>query len=215
MNNVHYICSVQNIINVIIMENKEIQEQRMRGYFIEATKSLIQSEGVKSVNVRNIANQAGYSFATMYNYFKDVKVLIFECVKIFQDECEEFVKQKAENIPIGKERIKVISKAYVDYFLEYPGIFDLFFVEKLGSVSNSQQLGENIFYFLNNLCKEDWKFIQTEKKCSNENINQIQRQLNFATAGMLVLYMNRLQPSTYQEFQINSEDQISFILKEL
>jgi AcrR family transcriptional regulator len=197
------------------MEKKEIQELRMKGYFIEATKSIIQSEGVGSVSVRNIADQAGYSFATLYNYFKDVKVLIFECVKIFQTECEEFVKQKTENIPFGKERIKVISKAYIDYFLEYPGIFDLFFVEKLGSISNSQQLGENIFSFLNNLCEEDWALIKAQKSSSNENIERIQKQLNFTTAGMLVLYMNRLQPSSYQEFQINIENQISFILKEI
>ena len=53
------------------MEKKEIQEQRMRGYFIQATKEIIKGEGIKSVSVRNIADRAGYSYATLYNYFKD------------------------------------------------------------------------------------------------------------------------------------------------
>jgi AcrR family transcriptional regulator len=69
------------------MKNKEIQEQRMRGYFIQATKNILKGEGLKSISVRNIADQAGYSYATLYNYFKDVNELIFLCVNDFQEEC--------------------------------------------------------------------------------------------------------------------------------
>ena len=42
------------------MNNKEIQEQRMKGYFMQATKELLKGEGLKSINVRSIAAQAGF-----------------------------------------------------------------------------------------------------------------------------------------------------------
>ncbi len=213
MNNVHYICSVQNINTDKIMEKKEIQEQRMRGYFIEATKSLIQSEGVRSVSVRNIAEQAGYSFATLYNYFKDVKVLIFECVKIFQGECEDFVKQRVVDIPAGTDRIKAISKAYINYFMEYPGIFDLFFVEKLGTIGNPQEMGHAIYSFLNYLCDEDWELIRKKGVFSEDKIERIQKQLNYISAGMLVFYMNRVQPQSYSEFQVNLTEQLDAVFE--
>ncbi len=71
------------------MERKQIQEQRIKNYFIQATKDLLKGEGLRTVSVRNIADRAGYSYATLYNYFKDVKDLVFECVKDFQEECEE------------------------------------------------------------------------------------------------------------------------------
>jgi len=196
------------------IEKKEIQEQRMRGYFIEATKSLIQSEGVKSVSVRNIADQAGYSFATLYNYFKDVKVLIFECVKIFQEECEAFVMDKVGTQPAGIPRIKAITKEYVNYFMEYPGIFDLFFVEKLGSMGNPQQMGHAIYSFLNYLCDSDWEAVRNQGTYSEQQIDAIQKQLNYTSAGMLLFYMNRLQPASYAEFQSNIDHQLALIFND-
>ena len=60
------------------MKNKELQEQRMKGYFLQATKDMLKSEGLKSVNVRAIADRAGYSYATLYNYFKDINDLKYD-----------------------------------------------------------------------------------------------------------------------------------------
>ena len=53
------------------MDKKEIQRQRMMKYFIEAGKQIILEEGVKNVTVRKVADLAGYSYATLYNYFED------------------------------------------------------------------------------------------------------------------------------------------------
>ena len=63
------------------MDKKIIQEERMKGYFIQATKEILKGEGLRAASVRNIADQAGYSYATLYNYFKDIKELIFVCIK--------------------------------------------------------------------------------------------------------------------------------------
>ena len=41
------------------MQKKEIQEQRIKGYFIEAAKEMLKGEGLKSISVRNIAERAG------------------------------------------------------------------------------------------------------------------------------------------------------------
>ena len=56
------------------MKNKIIQEQRIKGYVIQAAKEILKGEGLKSISVRNIADQAGYSYATLYNYFKDINL---------------------------------------------------------------------------------------------------------------------------------------------
>ncbi|MBN2263533.1 MAG: TetR/AcrR family transcriptional regulator, partial [Prolixibacteraceae bacterium] len=66
------------------MKNKQIQEERMKGYFVQAAKDILKSEGIKAISVRNIADRAGYSYTTLYNYFKDVNDLVFECVNDFQ-----------------------------------------------------------------------------------------------------------------------------------
>ena len=138
------------------MEKKEIQEQRMRMYFIEATKDLLKGEGLKSVSVRSIADRAGYSFGTLYNYFKDINDLIFLCVKDFQEECEQFVDARKQNSQPGIESVKKITKAYVEYFIEYPGIFELFFLERMSGMGNKQPTAELIYSFLDRLCAADW-----------------------------------------------------------
>ncbi|NCD10629.1 MAG: TetR/AcrR family transcriptional regulator, partial [Negativicutes bacterium] len=120
------------------MTKNEIQEQRMRGYFIDATRTILKGEGLRAVSVRNVAEIAGYSYATLYNYFRDVKDLVFECVCDFQNECTRFVEEKVGEEAPGLRRIRAITIAYMKYFVEYPGIFELFFIEKPSEIANKQ-----------------------------------------------------------------------------
>lgn len=181
------------------MDRKSIQEQRMRGYFIQATKDLLRSEGLRYINVRNIAETAGYSYATMYNYFKDINELIFLCVQDFQIECKDFIDRKIGNIPKGKERIVAIAKAYTDYFVEYPGIFELFFIERMNDMGKKKSTSSLIYHFFDELCAEDWDACQKDLKLK-KNHTTLKGQLHSMLIGLMVLYINRMQPQTYNEF---------------
>ena len=55
------------------MRNRQIQEERIKTYFLDSAKNLLRAEGLKGVSVRNVAYRAGYSYATLYNYFKDIE----------------------------------------------------------------------------------------------------------------------------------------------
>ena len=182
------------------MNNKEIQEQRMKGYFMQATKELLKGEGLKSINVRSIAQQAGYSYATMYNYFKDVKELVFLCVEDFQEECEAEIKAKTKKLPRGREKIKAITRGYIDYFVQYPSVFNLFFVERLGDIGQKQPTASLIYTFLDRLCADEWDYCSVELKVDEKEVARMKQQLNFVCCGMLLYYMNRMQPSDYREF---------------
>jgi AcrR family transcriptional regulator len=197
------------------MKNKEIQEQRMRGYFMQATKELLKGEGLKSLNVRAIADQAGYSFATLYNYFKDVKELVFLCVNDFQDECTSEINLKVKKVPQGSERIKAITKAYVLYFVQYPSIFNLFFIEKLGDIGQKLPTAELIFNFLDRLCEVDWEYCIKYQNADKNEIELLKQELNYATAGMLLFYINRIQPANYTEFIEIADKQLDRIINRI
>jgi AcrR family transcriptional regulator len=196
------------------MKNKEIQEERIRSYFIEATKELLKGEGLKVVNVRNIADRAGYSFATLYNYFKDVKDLIFECVKDFQDECAEYVSSETKSTPAGAEKIKAITKAYVKYFIQYPGIFELFFIEKTRDIANKQPTIELIYTFLDRLCAEEWQYCIENNIIDTEKSDIMKNQLRYLITGLLFLYINRRHPSEYMEFNRLVNEQLDYMFAE-
>ncbi|MDP4266685.1 MAG: TetR/AcrR family transcriptional regulator [Bacteroidota bacterium] len=195
------------------MDNKEIQTQRMKGYFIQAAKELIKGEGLKSVSTRSVAERAGYSYATLYNYFKDLNDLIFECVKDFQAECEVFVNSKTKKITNGKEKIKAIISAYVHYFIEYPGTFELFFLERMRGIGNKKTTSELIYTFLDRLCEEQWQYCINENIIYTEKVQKIRTQLRFTIMGMLLFYENRLQPDNYNDFATLLNNQIDNIIE--
>ncbi|MBO9730901.1 MAG: TetR/AcrR family transcriptional regulator [Chitinophaga sp.] len=182
------------------MNKKEIQEQRVKGYFIEATKEILKSEGLKSVSVRNIADRAGYSFATLYNYFKDVKDLVFLCVKDFRAECSEYVTAHTAGVTPGNRRLKATVLAYMEYFIQYPGIFELFFVEKLSEVDNKGNTTGLVTSLLTELCAADWKYCIDKRMLTAREATLKQAALLYSITGLLTLYLNRRYPESYSAF---------------
>ncbi len=194
------------------MDKKQIQEQRMKGYFIQATKELLKGEGLRSISVRNIADRAGYSYATLYNYFKDIKDLIFLCVKDFQEECQEFINTETKKSARGIDKIKAIAKAYLKYFVQYPGTFELFFLERFHSIANKQQTAELICNFLDRLCDDEWKYCIEQKIIKAGDAEIMKSEIRYLTAGLLLFYLNRRHPGSYSEFMKIADAQINDIL---
>lgn len=194
------------------MERKEIQEQRMRNYFIEATREILKGEGLKSVNVRAIAERAGYSYATLYNYFKDIKELVFICVQDFQQEAETLIREQLSADSKGKARLKETSRAYIAYFTQYPGIFELFFLEKMNTLSGKQPTAGLIYSFLKRLTSRDWAYCVEQGIFTEEEAAKRMQILNYSVTGLLLMYMNRMHPDSYAEFMEHVEQQLNFII---
>lgn len=182
------------------MVKNKVQELRMKGYFVDAATEIIRGEGLVCVSARNVAERAGYSYATLYNYFKDIQELILECVRGFCVECGEFVENESESDLRGVPRIKLIAKAYAKYFLQYPGIFQLFFIEGVSEIKNQSRPIHLINSLFFDLTAEEWKFMITSKEMSQEDADMIMNQLRFGLTGMLLLFLNRHSPASFSEF---------------
>jgi len=194
------------------MGNKEIQEQRMKGYFIQATKNILKAEGLKALSVRKIAEQAGYSFATMYNYFRDINELVFLCASDFQQECKEFVDDQTKKTARGKDKLKAMTMAYINYFVEYPGIFELFYLEKVGDLGHRQTTIDLISNSLDSICESEWEYCIEKKLMDIKEAELLKAQLRYMVVGSLLLYLNRMTPASYSDFIDQSKSQIDKIL---
>lgn len=195
------------------MKNKEIQEKRMKDYFIQATKDILKGEGIKGISVRNIADQAGYSYATLYNYFRDVNDLIFLCVNDFQEECRLFVTEQTRNVSDGLSKLKATVLTYVQYFVEYPGIFELFYLTPVGDFGHKQAIIDVISSSLKDVCRSDWEYCLAHCPLSDEKAELIQSQLKYTVVGLLVLYLNRRIPVDYNDFIFQANQGIDAILQ--
>lgn len=194
------------------MVKNQIQEERMKRYFVDATKEILKGEGLKAVNVRAVAQKAGYSFATIYNYFTDAKDLVFECVKDFLDECRLSVESSTELMAPGEERIKAKTRLYVNYFVQYPGIFELFYIEKPNELQGRQSTIDLIQSFYFELCKADWGKMIEDELIGEEEAERKNRILNYTIIGLLLLYINRREPKSYTDFVNAVETNLDFIV---
>ncbi|RXK83758.1 TetR/AcrR family transcriptional regulator [Filimonas effusa] len=194
------------------MKHKELQGQRMRGYFLEATKELLKSEGLQSISVRSIADKAGYSYATMYSYFKDVNDLVFLCVQSFYEECKQEVRQSLRKKEKGIKSLKAAIRAYADYFIQYPGIFELFFLERTGGSKEQKEIAQLISASLDTICEEDWNHCLSKGVIEAATIEQLKTQVRYTVYGLLLLYLNRKTPASYTEFISTLTRQVDTIL---
>lgn len=194
------------------MKNKDVQEKRMRGYFIQATKEILKSEGIKHVSVRSVADRAGYSYTTMYNYFKDLNELVFHCVEDFYNECRDFAEERTANTPDGIEKLKLKVTAYANYFIEYPGIFDLFFLERMGDLCQKESSIELISLSLDKICDAEWAYCLDHELIQYKDAELIKSQVRYTVVGLLLLYLNRVTPTTYSIFIQRLNAQLDLII---
>ncbi len=190
------------------MSNKGIQEERVRGYFIQAANEILRGEGISNLSVRNVAEKAGYSYATLYNYFKNINELLAVCIFDFIEEGKEFIADESKNIPKGKTRLEAIIKSYVKFFIQYPGIFELFYITPLKNIKSSKA----IISFLEEMCSEDWNYILKTGELSEREIQITKESIKYLITGALVLYNNRRYPADYVNFQESMNIQIDNIL---
>ena len=176
-----------------------IQEERVRGYFINAAQELIRGEGVDVVSARNVAERAGYSYATLYNYFKDIRDLIFSCIEGFLIECREFVESGTAGIKSGEERLMAILEQYVKFFIQYPGIFDLLYQQKAGSISTKKSNFGKIYQFFDSLTDREWNECVGKNLITQDERTVKQEQLKLLVHGLLLFYLNNRIECTYKE----------------
>lgn len=187
---------------------KEIQEQRMRRYFIDACKTLIRGEGVQSVSARTVAEEAGYSYATLYNYFKDMKDLIAICVDEFIDETKQFVIDRKIDAN-GEYAVLKKSKAIAMFFLQYPGIFQAVFTENIRELRTPVSFKEKLDNMFSEILDAHFAEINDEY-ASNNNRKEL---LKLSIYSMLLLYLNRRCPTEYKEFMEYFDNTINYVVK--
>lgn len=102
------------------IDKKFIQKSRMIKYFVDATKEIISKEGYDGVNIRKVADIAGYNSATIYNYFDNLEHLIFfasmNYLGYYIDDLPNYVK----NAKNSKETYLLVWRCYIDYSFMYP-----------------------------------------------------------------------------------------------
>lgn len=194
------------------MGNKEIQEARMKSYFLQAAKEILKAEGLKALSVRSVSEKAGYSYATLYNYFKDIGDLLYQCIGDFQQECEVFAHNRAKNETLPALLLRKTILGYMHYFVEYPGVFELFYLNRMGEAAYQSPALDAISLSLDKVCGPVGIAYAQSKQLDSEALSMLMASVKFTVLGMLLLYLNRNAPTSYDAFFAEAEKQINALL---
>lgn len=195
------------------MDKKTMEEGLIKASFVASAIELLKEDGIQALSARSIAEKTGYTYATFNDYFKEVKEVLFSCVREIENECKSLILIKSKDVPRGNKKIKTIVMAYADCFVRYPNVFSLFFLEKSSSLESNQGSAVLMVSFLDRLCEEEWEYCIQKKVYSNKQAYQLKHELKCSIIGQLVLYLNRNYPQTHKEFEKALKKQIDKILQ--
>ncbi len=194
------------------MGNKEIQRQRMMNYFIEAAKEIIQEEGVTGITVRKVGDRAGYSYATIYNYFSDIKGLLGYCIVEFLADCFKYVARFKDDILNPLEQFIIYSVSYFKYMAQNPNIFQLVFLEDMENLLDLQE--QNMEPDINRFMYEEIKKCADQGYIEHNQVKIIHDLIGNYIHGKLLFLLKGRGLESINEITTSMDEQIRFIMNE-
>lgn len=115
---------------------KDIQRIRMWQYFIDAATEVIEEEGMENVTIRKVADLAGYTSSTAYNYFEDLSHMKFfaalRFIKPYTEDLPRYIEQGENTL----EQWLYTWKCFLKHSFERPFIYQTIFLDDLGDASD-------------------------------------------------------------------------------
>ncbi|WP_320174005.1 TetR/AcrR family transcriptional regulator [Maridesulfovibrio sp.] len=104
-----------------------LKQQRIIKYFIDAAHDIIMDEGLSAVTIRKTADLAGYTSATLYNYFDNLQHLIFLATMTYLEEYNEALPSYLKGCENSIERYMAICKCFAEHSFAQPEIYELLY----------------------------------------------------------------------------------------
>ncbi len=116
------------------MDTRKLRRQQVAQRFVDCTCTVIEREGIPGLNVRKVAQMAGYHSSTIYLYFEDFPHLIVAAVMRF---LERFAAYLGENAPEQEDALDCYLRCmarFCEYSVANPNIFSALFVDGYGDI---------------------------------------------------------------------------------
>lgn len=112
-----------------IATRKERQKEELRTKILEVAKALFIERGFEETSIRNIAERIEYSPTTIYLHFKDKDDIFYALHQEGFILLNQYFRV-LQNVEDPFERLKAITRAYIDFALENREFYDLMFISR-------------------------------------------------------------------------------------
>lgn len=167
-------------------EIETIKSQRVKSYFVQAAKEIILDEGVENTSVRKVADKAGYSFATLYNYFTDINELLQEVkVIMIQDVINHMLGKMPDKI-YDLDDIKNLHRLYIEYYIERPNVFSFFYSYRLNTV----KVKPNDILHFEKIWQDTYLGMVKSGAIKEAEVEIVAKTIIYTMQGVLALYFS-------------------------
>lgn len=188
---------------------KITKKDRILKVFIDATKTQILTQGIENVSVRRVAEETGYSYATIYNYFKDLNALLWEVKK---EMIQDLIEWMSQTIPYSKHDVsgvKRIFHSYVKYYFDNSNVFKFFYFHTVIPTSNSI---ENTFDF-NSMWIDTFSFLIETNQLDLVDLQTISKSLIYTLHGILTLHFSQNGLHTYESVCSEIDEILNYLVQ--
>lgn len=197
----------ENAVN----QKKDIKKQRIRAYFLEATKEIIIKEGVENVSVRKVADLAGYSYATIYNYFKDLNELLWDVKEAMIRDLVDFIQKEMVQSPMDLKEIKRLFRTYTAYYFENPNIFSFFYLSKVTKPTRElEESAEEINF--DQMWVETFKGFVLDGTITPQDVEVVAKTIIYSVHGLIMLSFSNNGDLTQENVYRDLDKIIDYIL---
>lgn len=184
----------------------------MRSFFINAGYDILLNKGLDSLTVRNIAKKAGYSYATIYNYFKDYDDLMWNIgLKAINEIADYLTKYYNENRDQKscEELLRLTYKKYISYFLDNKNIYQFIFFKQFNEIDLDEKDNPAVLYNL----QQDIMKKCVEQGCFKiEEIEIVGDLLTNSINGILSLYYSGKENLIEDDIYLKIDKYIDFLI---
>lgn len=110
------------------------QKAEIRRHLIDAGRKLFANEEPASVSVRRIAKEAGYTPATIYNYFADQLDLYATIREQDMEEAVLEIEALTTGIADPAERLTRIFDAAIRHWMAFPEHFEIIYAQRVDDI---------------------------------------------------------------------------------
>jgi len=168
-------------------DKRQLKRDRIREYFLNAAKEIIMHDGAESVTVREVANRAGYSYATLYNYFEDLNDLLRETKQSMFRDVFAWMTKAVSDVPKDISGLKKTYEIYMSYYFDHSHVFNFFYNHKISAPETPNDPYNKDF---DQSMRETFKSLALSCQLLEEDVPLAYRLLVYVVHGLLTLHFS-------------------------
>lgn len=190
--------------------DKEKRQLMIKQEFISAAKTIIENEGIEAVSARNISKITGYSYATLYNYFRDIDTLLTHVGVDYLEESYQYIIKGLDKLDNPRDIIIHCSSKYFEYMTKNPSIFKIIFINNFGEIT--EEVAKSLVPKVTILLRETLNQInQSKLKLTKETTFQL---ISSSLHGKLMFYIFKRGNLDYDVLLKIIKDEIKELIEE-